>query len=136
MEGAANALHVLNLKKNRLHGELPHNINGSCSLEVLDFGDNEIKGKLPRSLAACSNLTILDIQNNQVSDCFPCWMSTLIKLTVLVLRSNEFFGQVGPSAAEDKIVRISKCKDSGSSLKQLLRNLDRGMVNNIDRHDG
>jgi hypothetical protein len=29
-------------------------------------------------------------------------MSTLIKLTVLVLRSNEFFGQVGPSTAEDK----------------------------------
>jgi Leucine-rich repeat (LRR) protein len=102
MEGTSE-FKVLNLKRNRLHGELPHiNKNASCSFEVLDFGDNELEGKLPRSLAACENLQVLDIQNNQISDSFPCWLSTLGRLQVLVLKSNDFFGQVGPCAAQYK----------------------------------
>ncbi|CAL4982453.1 unnamed protein product [Urochloa decumbens] len=125
-----NKLRVINLKRNRLHGELSHNINESCSLEVLDFGDNEIRGKLPRSLAACSELVVFDIQNNQISDSFPCWMSTLGNLYILVLKSNGFFGQLGPSTAEDScdfpstmILDLASNNFSGTLTEEWLTNL-------------
>ncbi|KAF2907130.1 hypothetical protein DAI22_12g072900 [Oryza sativa Japonica Group] len=88
------ALQVLNLKGNKLDGELPDNIKEGCALSALDFSDNLIQGQLPRSLVACRNLEILDIGNNQISDSFPCWMSKLPVLRVLVLQSNKFIGQV------------------------------------------
>ena len=97
----ANVLQVLNLKQNQLHGELPHYINESCTIEAIDFSDNRIEGNLPRSLASCRNLEVLDIQNNQINDSFPCWMSVIPKLQVLVLKSNNFFGQVTPTVAEE-----------------------------------
>ncbi|XP_052137629.1 LOW QUALITY PROTEIN: receptor-like protein 54 [Oryza glaberrima] len=97
----ANALQVLNLKQNQLHGELAHNINESCTLEDLDFSDNRIEGNLPRSLVSCRKLEVLDIQNNQINDSFPCWMSVIPRLQVLILKSNKFFGQVTPTVAEE-----------------------------------
>ncbi|TVU21714.1 hypothetical protein EJB05_31368, partial [Eragrostis curvula] len=100
MEGT-NALQVLNLKRNKLRGELPYNVSKNCMLEVLDFGDNSIKGQLPRSLAACTDLEVLDIGNNQISDYFPCWMSTLARLQVFVLKSNRFFGQIEHYSTKD-----------------------------------
>uniref|UniRef100_A0A0E0MRN6 Leucine-rich repeat-containing N-terminal plant-type domain-containing protein n=1 Tax=Oryza rufipogon TaxID=4529 RepID=A0A0E0MRN6_ORYRU len=97
----ANALKVLNLKQNQLHGELAHNINESCTLEALDFSDNRIEGNLPRSLVSCRKLEVLDIQNNQINDSFPCWMRVIPRLQVLILKSNKFFGQVTPTVAEE-----------------------------------
>ncbi|BAS70527.1 Os01g0161000 [Oryza sativa Japonica Group] len=97
----ANALKVLNLKQNQLHGELAHNINESCTLEALDFNDNRIEGNLPRSLVSCRKLEVLDIQNNQINDSFPCWMRVIPRLQVLILKSNKFFGQVTPTVAEE-----------------------------------
>uniref|UniRef100_A0A0D9Y3K9 Leucine-rich repeat-containing N-terminal plant-type domain-containing protein n=1 Tax=Oryza glumipatula TaxID=40148 RepID=A0A0D9Y3K9_9ORYZ len=97
----ANALQVLNLKQNQLHGELAYNMNESCTLEDLDFSDNRIEGNLPRSLVSCRKLEVLDIQNNQINDSFPCWMSVIPRLQVLILKSNKFFGQVTPTVAEE-----------------------------------
>ncbi|XP_037419349.1 receptor-like protein 7 [Triticum dicoccoides] len=98
----ANALQVLNLRENQLHGHLPHNINESCMFEALDFNSNQIEGKLPRSLAYCKYLEVLDIGNNQISDTFPCWMTALAKLQVLILTSNKLFGQVSPPIADQQ----------------------------------
>ncbi|KAE8780096.1 hypothetical protein D1007_46768 [Hordeum vulgare] len=96
----ANGMQSLYLKENKLHGELPDNMNEGCSLEALDFHGNWIEGKLPRSLVACKGLEVLDVGNNQISDSFPCWMSTLHRLEVLVLKSNKFFGHVGQTLVE------------------------------------
>ncbi|XP_072150010.1 LOW QUALITY PROTEIN: receptor-like protein 33 [Setaria viridis] len=92
----------LNLKRNQLHGELPDNMNQSCSFWSLDFSDNQFEGKLPRSLVGCKYLEVFDIGNNHISDTFPCWMSMLPELQVLVLKSNMFVGEVGPSVAWEK----------------------------------
>ncbi|KAM0918827.1 hypothetical protein ACQ4PT_008573 [Festuca glaucescens] len=95
-------LQSLNLKENKLQGQLPHNIKEDCALEEVNLSNNRIEGQLPRSLVACVGLQVLDIGNNQINDTFPCWMSMLPQLQVLVLKSNQLFGNVGPPAIGKK----------------------------------
>ncbi|TVU21720.1 hypothetical protein EJB05_31375, partial [Eragrostis curvula] len=128
-----NALLVLNLKTNKLCGELSHNINESCTLQILQLGDNGIKGQLPRSLAACKNLEVIDIGNNQISDSFPCWMNTLARLQILVLKSNRFLGQMEHYTTKDmkscefpclRILDIASNNFSGSLSESWFKRLN------------
>ncbi|KAL9235022.1 hypothetical protein vseg_009823 [Gypsophila vaccaria] len=88
------ALAVLNLRGNALHGVIPDKFGESCTLETLNFNMNAIDGRLPRSLANCKGLKVLDLGNNQMTDTFPCHLKSLSSLQVLVLRSNRFYGNV------------------------------------------
>ncbi|CDY35328.1 BnaA04g15190D [Brassica napus] len=85
-------LSFLNLRQNRLSGDLPNNT--FASLRSLDVGHNQLTGKLPRSLIHFSTLEVLNVESNRISDTFPVWLSSLKHLQILVLRSNEFHGPV------------------------------------------
>ncbi|KAG8046019.1 hypothetical protein GUJ93_ZPchr0008g13976 [Zizania palustris] len=113
-----NTMISLNLKANKLLGELPDNINKGCSFEALDFSGNEIVGRLPRSLVACKNLKVIDVGNNQMNDSFPCWMSTLRGLEVIILKSNNFFGHV----AQSLVGEGSTCVFPGARIVDLSSN--------------
>ncbi|TVU21697.1 hypothetical protein EJB05_31349, partial [Eragrostis curvula] len=91
-------LGILDLSCNNLSGSIPSCLmEDTNALHVLNLKRN----KLPRSLAACKNLEVLDIGNNQISDYFPCWMSKLARLQVLVLQSNRLLGQMEHYTIED-----------------------------------
>ncbi|PWZ32903.1 hypothetical protein Zm00014a_008716 [Zea mays] len=116
-----NGMQSLNLRKNRLHGEIPDSSKKGCSFEALDFSGNQIEGRLPRSMASCESLEVLDVGNNQISDAFPCWMSELPRLQVLVLKSNRFFGQVSEPVLQEKKQSYS-CAFPSASIVDLSSN--------------
>uniref|UniRef100_A0A2N9I169 Leucine-rich repeat-containing N-terminal plant-type domain-containing protein n=1 Tax=Fagus sylvatica TaxID=28930 RepID=A0A2N9I169_FAGSY len=88
-------LKVLDVRRNKLSGNISNTFPGDCGLHTLNLNGNQLGGKVPRSLANCTNLEVFDIGNNNIEDAFPCYLSNISRLLVLVLRSNKFYGSIG-----------------------------------------
>ncbi|KAL1198059.1 Receptor-like protein 33 [Cardamine amara subsp. amara] len=113
MGNFSSTLRTLNLRKNRLSGDLPENI--SASVKSLDIGHNQLVGKLPRSLVHISFLEVFNVESNIINDTFPFWLSSLQELQVLVLRSNAFHGQIGQARfSKLRIIDISSNHFNGT----------------------
>ncbi|CAH8254846.1 unnamed protein product [Arabidopsis lyrata] len=82
----------LNLRHNRLSGNLPEVFMNAKNLGSLDVSHNQMEGKLPASLSGCSALEVLNVGSNRINDMFPFQLNSLQNLQVLVLRSNKFHG--------------------------------------------
>ncbi|KAF8031128.1 hypothetical protein BT93_D0353 [Corymbia citriodora subsp. variegata] len=89
------SLKVLNLRNNRLSGNIPQNIPTTCGLKTLDLSENLLQGQIPLSLANCTTLEILNIGNNQIDGTFACHFMAISSLRVLILRSNKLHGEIG-----------------------------------------
>ncbi|KAI5663290.1 hypothetical protein M9H77_22613 [Catharanthus roseus] len=87
-------LKVINLRENKLSGNIPDIFPQDCALETLDLSYNLVEGPIPKSLINCSKLKVLNLGNNRMNDSFPCWSKNLSDLRVLVLHSNSFHGDI------------------------------------------
>ena len=90
----SSSLSVLNMRGNKIQGNLLDTFIKGSNLKTLDFSRNQIHGKIPRSLVNCRMLEVLNLQNNNVSDTFPFWLESLPKLQILILRANGFYGPI------------------------------------------
>ena len=88
-------LRVLDVRRNKLSGNISNTFPSDCGLQTLNLNGNQLGGEVPRSLANCTNLEVFDIGNNNIKDVFPCYLSNISRLRVLVLRSNKFHGSIG-----------------------------------------
>ncbi|OMO83613.1 hypothetical protein CCACVL1_11318 [Corchorus capsularis] len=87
-------LTILDLQRNKFHGNIPHSFLQGNRLQTINLGSNDLDGPLPKSLVNCSWLEVLNVGNNKIYDTFPHWLGALPKLKVLVLRSNNFHGEL------------------------------------------
>ncbi|CAJ2655788.1 unnamed protein product [Trifolium pratense] len=101
-------LRVLNLRRNKLQGQIPNKFSAFCALQTLDLNGNLLHGSVPKSLAHCSKLEVLDIGTNQIVGRFPCFLQHIPTLSVLVLRNNKFHGTLRCSKAKNpwKMIQI------------------------------
>uniref|UniRef100_A0A2N9GKF5 Leucine-rich repeat-containing N-terminal plant-type domain-containing protein n=1 Tax=Fagus sylvatica TaxID=28930 RepID=A0A2N9GKF5_FAGSY len=90
----SSSLSVLNMRGNKIQGNLPDTFTKGSSLKTLDFSRNQIHGKIPRSLVNCRMLEVLNLENNNVIDTFPFWLESLPELQILILRANGFYGPI------------------------------------------
>ena len=61
----------LNLRRNRLSGEIPPWLGGLSNLEYLDLRRNQLSGEIPPERGGLSNVRRLYLSNNQLSGCIP-----------------------------------------------------------------
>ncbi|XP_019101348.1 PREDICTED: receptor-like protein 12 [Camelina sativa] len=87
---------IVNLRKNKLEGNIPDEFYSGALTQTFDVGYNKLTGKLPRSLLNCSLLRFLSVDHNNINDYFPFWLKALKNLKVLTLRSNRFHGPISP----------------------------------------
>ena len=84
-----NNLEYLILESNRIHGELPFDLNATFrSLKVLQIGNNAITGTLPKAVYPL-NLTFFDARHNYITGTVPASLLQCSKLKFLDLSNNQ-----------------------------------------------
>ncbi|KAK8648249.1 hypothetical protein V6N13_129008 [Hibiscus sabdariffa] len=68
---------VLNLRGNRLSGNIPARIGLLPSLRILLLGNNRFDGSIPRQLCRLRNISIMDLSNNSFSGSIPSCLSNI-----------------------------------------------------------
>lgn len=89
-----NELEVLDLRWNRIWGDIPESFGEMIGLESLLLSGNEISGEIPWSIGALQNLKRLDFSNNQLWGSIPSSLSELQSLEALGLQHNQLTGSV------------------------------------------
>ncbi|XP_030928017.1 receptor-like protein 7 [Quercus lobata] len=100
--GMTETLGVLDLRRNKLGGNLSDSFPVNCGLLTLNLNGNLLEGVVPKSLENCKSLEVLDLGNNKIKDAFPCYLKNISSLHVLILRSNQFYGSIdcgGPNTS-------------------------------------
>ncbi|KAJ0537673.1 putative transferase, protein kinase RLK-Pelle-LRR-III family [Helianthus annuus] len=92
--GNLTALQILSLRKNRLSGSIPADIDSCSDLRQLNLQNNQFSGALPAALFRLSNINNLDISVNGFSGEISPDFSNLTSLTHLFLENNQFTGQL------------------------------------------
>ncbi|KAK4582396.1 hypothetical protein RGQ29_025537 [Quercus rubra] len=87
-------LWVLDVRRNKLSGNISDSFSVNCGLRTLNLNGNQLGGVVPKSLENCKNLEVLDMGNNQLKDALPCNLKSISSLRVLILRSNQFYGSI------------------------------------------
>ncbi|XP_010418685.1 PREDICTED: receptor-like protein 12 [Camelina sativa] len=87
---------IVNLRKNKLEGNIPDEFYSGALTQTFDVGYNRLTGKLPRSLLNCSLIRFLSVNHNRINDLFPFSLKALPNLKVLILHSNRFCGPISP----------------------------------------
>ncbi|KAH7854434.1 hypothetical protein Vadar_013790 [Vaccinium darrowii] len=91
--GVRSDLMVMRLSSNKLSGILPSSFGNFTSLEELQLNGNSFYGELPLSLRNCSSLIVLNLGENGFSGSIPRWIDDL-PLSVLRLRQNMFSDRI------------------------------------------
>ena len=91
---AAGRVTELNLRDNRLSGELPEELGSLTGLTELDLRDNQLSGALPPELGSLTNLTELNLSGTGLSGAIPPELGRLASLEKLWLNSNQLSGAV------------------------------------------
>ena len=118
-------LMVLDVRRNRLSGNISDSFSVDCSLQTLNLNGNQFKGVVPESLGNCKYLDVLDLGNNKIKDAFPCFLKNLSSLHDLILRSDKFYGSIdcgGPNTSWPmlKIVDLASNKFTGRLPRESL----------------
>jgi Leucine-rich repeat (LRR) protein len=103
--GSLSLIHSLakiNLKYNRVHGQIPESFADLPSLSVLKLAYNLLEGPFPSRIFQNKNLTVVDISyNHKVSGVLPNFSSDSI-LTQLVCSNTNFSGLIPSSISNLK----------------------------------
>ncbi|XP_024530054.1 LRR receptor-like serine/threonine-protein kinase RCH1 [Selaginella moellendorffii] len=99
-------LQKLQLAGNRFSGSIPRNLGFKLKqLEVLDLSDNNLEGGIPLSVSSCSNLVTLNLSKNSLSGTIA--LERMDKLNALDLSHNQLHGgiplAIGRSPALEKL---------------------------------
>ncbi|KAH9805055.1 LRR receptor-like serine/threonine-protein kinase ERECTA [Citrus sinensis] len=85
---------ALDLRGNRLSGQIPDEIGDCSSLKSLDLSINELYGDIPFSISKLKQLEFLILKNNQLIGPIPSTLSQLPNLKVLDLALNKLSGEI------------------------------------------
>ncbi|KAH7853514.1 hypothetical protein Vadar_003432 [Vaccinium darrowii] len=91
--GVRSDLLVMRLSSNKLSGILPSSLGNFTSLEELQLNNNNFYGELPLTLRNCSRLIVLNLGENGFSGSIPRWIDDL-PLSVLRLHQNMFSDRI------------------------------------------
>ena len=84
----------LSLSQNQLSGEIPTELGNLINLTWLNLSQNQLSGEIPTELGNLINLTGLSLSQNQLSGEIPTELGNLINLTLLSLSQNELSGEI------------------------------------------
>ena len=95
----------LELRLNRLSGEIPDALSYLTSLKVLEItghreGNGNLRGSIPDSLGNLANLTHLDLHGNALSGQIPATLGSLKNLVELAFDKNNLTGEIPSSLGE------------------------------------
>ncbi|XP_058111885.1 receptor-like protein 7 [Magnolia sinica] len=88
------AFTVVDLSKNKFHGNIPKSIGDLKSLLVLNMSNNGLTGGIPTSLQNLRDLESLDLSHNKLSGEIPWQLTELTFLAVLNLSQNFLVGKI------------------------------------------
>ena len=71
---------ALDLRSNRLEGELPSELGDLGNLKELIFRKNTLGGEIPPELGGLSNLEVIDLYANELSGKIPAELGSLTNL--------------------------------------------------------
>ncbi|XP_027165758.1 LRR receptor-like serine/threonine-protein kinase ERECTA isoform X3 [Coffea eugenioides] len=84
----------IDLRGNRLSGQIPDEIGDCSALTSLDFSFNELYGDIPFSISKLKQLEFLILKNNQLIGPIPSTLSQIPNLKVLDLAQNSLSGEI------------------------------------------
>ena len=84
----------LDLKRNRLSGEIPAELGRLASLLELYLDHNELSGEIPAELGDLTNLQLLYLNSNELSGEIPAELGDLTNLQLLYLNGNRLSGEI------------------------------------------
>ena len=90
---------VLNLRDNRLSGELPPELGDLRNLRELILRDNQLSGAIPPELGNLANLEVLSLVGNRLSGPIPREFGELTGLRELRMRGNGLSGEIPSTIA-------------------------------------
>ena len=106
----------LNLTRNQLKGELPHELANLTNLEVLALGGNQITGTVPAWLSSLANLQELYLSGNKLTGAIPTELSNL---TILTLSENQLTGPIPRELSNLTILTLSENQLTGPIPREL-----------------
>ena len=90
---------VLNLRDNRLSGELPPELGDLRNLRELILRDNQLSGEIPPELGKLANLEVLSLVRNRLGGPIPPELGNLTGLRQLRIWGNELSGEIPSTLA-------------------------------------
>ena len=105
---------ALNLKDNRLSGEIPPELVDLVNLKGLNLSGNQLSGEIPPELGNLVNLKTLYLSGNQLSGEIPPELGNLVNLKYLYLSGNQLSGEIPPELGN--LVNLKHLYLSGNQL--------------------
>ena len=107
----------LELRLNRLSGEIPDALSYLTSLKVLEItghreGNGNLRGSIPDSLGNLTNLEYLDLHGNDLSRQIPATLGNLKNLKELYLEKNKLTGEIPSSLGELPLLEALDISDN------------------------
>ena len=90
----AGSVSGLNLRFNRLTGEIPVQLGQLAQLRDLSLRDNQLTGEIPVALGQLAQLRDLNLRRNQLTGEIPVQLGQLAQLESLFLHSNQLTGEI------------------------------------------
>ena len=112
----------LELRGNRLSGEIPASLGSLSNLKTLDLSGNRLSGEIPASLGSLSNLAGLDLNVNELTGNIPAELGELNNLEELHLEYNDLTGEIPPELGNPinlKILHLQENDLSGPVPEEL-----------------
>ena len=129
-------LRELRLRENQLRGAIPPELGKLANLEVLSLVHNRLDGPIPPELGDLTGLKELHIWGNELSGGIPATLANMTGLTVFSVGVNELTGEV-PAWLGDltnlQSIHLSENRLTGS-IPDNLSNLTRVRYFNINRN--
>ena len=96
---------VLDLRDNRLSGELPPELGNLSRLRELRLRENQLSGEIPPELGNLFNLEVLSLVRNRLSGPIPPGLGNLAVLKELSIWGNELNGEIPSTLANLSLLR-------------------------------
>lgn len=112
LSGLSDSLVQLNLRSNKLSGNLPSSISNLGALSKLNIDNNKLTGPLPASMGQLANLTQFSAAGNKLSGALPAGLSDAQQLQWLLLDSNQLTGSVDPALLQLPQLEVLNLQDN------------------------
>lgn len=96
----------IDLSRNELYGDFPHDITELAGLIILNLSTNHISGQIPDNISNLIELSSLDLSNNRLSGPIPPSSTKLTSLSYLNLSNNNLSGKI-PVGAQFETFPVS-----------------------------
>ena len=105
-------LHVLELPRRGLTGQIPPELGQLVNLEMLVLQDNQLTGEVPSELGQLRNLQGLFLQGNPLTGPIPGELGGLARLRYLVLSETGVSGEIPPELGDMSSLDILDLRDN------------------------